>query len=165
MKPADANPERSAAQPATQAQPPGKAPPAGKAQPTRRTQPVPVAPAASPVPAADAFHDPAVAHLPELRVSDLHFRPQRRVMLPIVLFVATCVSTFWVGCTGWEPVEQEYIGSYGAMWRTIKINWPIGLKYMVAVLAILLTHEMGHFLQTIKNRIAASYPVRLPKSA
>jgi len=122
----------------------------------------PLAPRAKPAPAGDAFHDPAMAHLPELRVSDLHFRPQRRVLLPILLFLATCVSTFWVGCTGWEPVEPSYLGSYAAMWRTIRINWPIGLQYMVAVLAILLTHEMGHFLQTVKNRITASYPLCIP---
>ncbi|MGI9427056.1 MAG: hypothetical protein ACR2NM_00245, partial [Bythopirellula sp.] len=143
MKPANANPEQPAAQPPASAQPPTTAPP------------VSAVPAAQPVSADDSFHDSAASHLPELRVSDLHFRPQRRVMLPILLFVATCVSTFWVGCTGWEPIEQEYLGTYSAMWRTIRINWPIGLKYMVAVLAILLTHEMGHFLQTIKNRITA----------
>ncbi len=115
-----------------------------------------------PSPAADAFNDPAVAHLPELKVSDLHFRPQRRVLLPIMLFLGTCLSTFWVGCTGWEPVEAAYIHSYAAMWRTVQNNWPTGLQYMVAVLAILLTHEMGHFLQTIKNRVAASYPLCIP---
>lgn len=123
------------------------------------------APAASPesaAPTGDAFNDPAVAHLPELKLSDLHFRPQRRVMLPIMLFLATCASTFWVGCTGWEPVEERYFGSYSAMWLTIQANWRVGLKYMVAVLAILLTHEMGHFLQTIKNRITASYPLCIP---
>lgn len=108
------------------------------------------------------FNDPAVAHLPELRVSDLHFRPQRRVLLPILLFLATCASTFWVGCTNWEPVELKYVGSYAAMWQTILFNWRTGLQYMVAVLAILLTHEMGHFLQTVKNRIAASYPLCIP---
>ena len=55
-------------------------------------------------PLGDAFNDPAVVHLPELRVSDLHFRPQRRVMLPILLFLGTCLSTFWVGCTHWEAL-------------------------------------------------------------
>ncbi len=122
----------------------------------------PTEPSKQPKPAGDAFNDPAVAHLPELKLSDLHFRPQRRVMLPIVLFLATCVSTFWVGCTNWKPVEEASFGSYAAMWRTVQGNWGTGLQYMVAVLAILLTHEMGHFLQTIKNRIAASYPLCIP---
>ena len=33
---------------------------------------------------------------------------------------------------------------------------------MGAVLAILLTHEMGHFLQTVRYRIPASYPLCIP---
>jgi membrane-associated protease RseP (regulator of RpoE activity) len=110
----------------------------------------------------DSFHDPALAHLPELKVSDLHFRPQRRTMLPIVLFLATCVSTFWVGAAEWQPLEEQYMGTYAAMWHTVRVNWPTGLQYMVAVLAILLTHEMGHFLQTVKYRIPASYPLCIP---
>ena len=110
----------------------------------------------------DPFHDPSVAHLPELKVSDLHFRPQRRTFLPIVLFLATCASTFWVGVTGWQPLEEVYFGTYAAMGRAIQANWLMGLQYMVAVLAILLTHEMGHFLQTVKHHIPASYPLCIP---
>lgn len=113
-------------------------------------------------PAEDPFHDPAFSHLPELKVSDLHFRPQRRTLLPILLFVATCMSTFWVGCTEWQPLEERYIFSYETMWAVISLNWGTGLKYMIAVLAILLTHEMGHFLATVKHRIAASYPLCIP---
>jgi membrane-associated protease RseP (regulator of RpoE activity) len=112
--------------------------------------------------ADDAFNDPAVAHLPELKVSDLHFRPQRHVMLPIFLFLATCASTFWVGVTHWQPVEERFLGTYAAMARVIQANWVNGVEYMVAVLAILLTHEMGHFLQTVKNKIPASYPLCIP---
>src|SRR6478736_6732035 len=39
---------------------------------------------------------------PELHESDLR-RHRRRVVLPIVLFVATCLSTFWVGAANWRP--------------------------------------------------------------
>lgn len=119
-------------------------------------------PETRPAPPGDPFHDPAMAHLPELRVSDLHFRPQRRRLLPVVLFLATCASTFWVGVTKWQPLEEAYLGSYAAMWRIVQLNWATGLQYMVAVLAILLTHEMGHFLQTVKYRISASYPLCIP---
>ena len=44
----------------------------------------------------------------------------------------------------------------------MQTNWPIGLAYMGAVLAILLTHEMGHFLQTVKYGIPASFPLCIP---
>ena len=112
--------------------------------------------------ALEPFDDPALSHLPELKLSDLHFRPQRRTLLPIVLFLATCVSTFWVGSTKWQPLEPRYIASYEAMWQTVRHHWPTGMTYMMAVLAILLTHEMGHFLQTVKHRIPASYPLCIP---
>lgn len=110
----------------------------------------------------DAFNDPAVAHLPELTVSDLHFRPQRRTLLPILLFLATCASTFWVGVTHWEPLAPQFLGTYAAMGRAIQANWLNGVQYMAAVLGILLTHEMGHFLQTVKYHIPASYPLCIP---
>lgn len=48
------------------------------------------------------------------------------------------------------------------MWRMISMNWQQGLTYMSAVLAILLTHEMGHFIQTVRHRIPASYPLCIP---
>ena len=83
--------------------------------------------------ADDSFHDPAFAYLPELKISDLHFRPQRHTTLPIVLFLATCASTFWVGATHWEPLEEVYTKSASAMWQIALANWSTGLQYMVAV--------------------------------
>ena len=107
----------------------------------------------------DTFSDPSYAHLPELKVSDLHFRPQRKRLLPLGLFIATCLSTFWVGAARWNP---SALGDFKMMWLQISTNWVQGLAYMGAVLAILLTHEMGHFLQTIKHRIPASFPLCIP---
>jgi hypothetical protein len=138
------------------------------ARPQAAAQPV-VPPAStiasgSSAPAArgETFYDPAVAHLPELRSSDLGLAPQRRVMLPAVLFVVTCLSTFWVGVTRWDPLRVEYSATWDLVRRAIEVNWPTGLAYMGAVLAILLTHEMGHFLQTVKYGIPASYPLCIP---
>jgi membrane-associated protease RseP (regulator of RpoE activity) len=75
-----------------------------------------------------------------------------------VLFVATCLSTFWVGAANWRPqaVDTSQILAKAAA------NWQQGLMYMGAVLAILLTHEMGHFLQTVRYGIPASYPLCIP---
>lgn len=112
----------------------------------------------------------------ELRASDLdssirpgpasphdpHLKVERRVRLPLFLFLATCLSTFWVGAANWKPMEPQHFGSYEAIWRTIQTNWQQGLYYMLAVLAILLTHEMGHFLMTLRHRIPASYPLCIP---
>lgn len=41
-------------------------------------------------------------------------------------------------------------------------NWWQGLVYMAAVMAILLAHEMGHFLQAVRYRIPASLPFFIP---
>ena len=115
----------------------------------------------------DAYYESSVAHLPELMSSDLvssdtGLKPQRRVMLPAMLFVATCLSTFWVGATRWDPMRIEYHATWTHVAAVVQANWPIGLAYMGAVLAILLTHEMGHFLQTVKYGIPASYPLCIP---
>jgi membrane-associated protease RseP (regulator of RpoE activity) len=99
----------------------------------------------------------------ELRQSDLvggELKVQRRLGLPLVLFIATCLSTFWVGCAKYKPLEG--LGNYQLMAHTVSTNWGEGLTYMGAVLAILLTHEMGHFVMTVRHRIPASYPLCIP---
>lgn len=98
----------------------------------------------------------------ELRRSDVDSRQmfERPWQLPLLLFLATCASTFFVGAARWLPVE--HMTSLGAMWSTVRNNYEAGLTYMGAVLAILLTHEMGHFVQTIRHRIHASYPLFIP---
>lgn len=105
---------------------------------------------------------------------------RRRVLLPILLFVATCVSTFWTGAVGWNPskniegaqraiaVLQAHWGeeTLGAVWSQVSgsllLDWQRGLIYMGAVLGILLTHEMGHFVMALRNRIPASLPYFIP---
>ncbi len=95
----------------------------------------------------------------ELRASHLRSRVRRRLTLPLLLFIATCLSTFWVGAANWRP---QLINSPDMMQHLISTNWRQGLTYMGAVLAILLTHEMGHFLQTVRYHIPASYPLCIP---
>jgi len=93
--------------------------------------------------------------IPQLSAAHLHSRPQRRKLVPVLLFVATCLSTYWVGAADWKPQSAD-------MWHAMTANWPQGLMYMGAVVAILLTHEMGHFLQTVRYHIPASYPLCIP---
>jgi membrane-associated protease RseP (regulator of RpoE activity) len=131
--------------------PPAPAPPpSGSARETR--------PAAGPTPAT-AAPPKRLSELPELRIEDLGTLPRRRRVLPIFLFVATCLSTFWVGAADWRP--QDYASS-GGIEQAIAANWRQGLTYMSAVVAILLAHEMGHFLQTVRFHIPASYPLCIP---
>jgi Zn-dependent protease len=107
----------------------------------------------------ETLRGPSPAPLQELNESDLRSLPPRRVGLPLVLFIATCLSTFWVGAANWRP---DAFGDAAEMWQIMCANWRQGLAYMGAVLAILLTHEMGHFLQTIRYRIPATYPLCIP---
>lgn len=86
-------------------------------------------------------------------------RRQRRVFLPVFLFLATCVSTFIAGALNWDP--GTYIASDLAG-RQIAAGWQQGLIYAAAVIGILLTHEMGHFLQTLRYRVPSSLPFFIP---
>jgi len=62
-------------------------------------------------------------------------RPSRpRIALPIILFAATCVSTYAVG----------------------------GLAFSLAVMTTLLAHELGHFLQALRYHVPASLPYFIP---
>lgn len=133
--------------------------PSPSQQPASTPRPQPSAPESTGAnPSTDARR---YAELPELSETHLRSQPRpRRRTLPLVLFVATCLSTYFVGAADWKP--QLYMSSTSAMWRVMADNWQQGLLYMGAVLAILLTHEMGHFVQTVRNRIPASYPLCIP---
>ena len=93
-------------------------------------------------------------------------RRRRRLFLPLALFLATCLSTFWVGVSNWAPtapIEQmvDPSGRFGFLDLLVE-NWQQGLIYTACVLAILLTHELGHFIATIIYRIPATSPLFIP---
>jgi membrane-associated protease RseP (regulator of RpoE activity) len=94
-------------------------------------------------------------------------RPRRRrKKLPLILFVITCISTFWVGAVGWLPMHYLSVWFFDLdampIRRAIVSHWQDGLIYMLCLLAILLTHEMGHFLTALRYRVPASFPFFLP---
>jgi Zn-dependent protease len=87
-------------------------------------------------------------------------RRRRRFLGPVVLFVLTCLSTFWTGASGFDllatitdPLEVLALALQNARQ---------GLAYMFAVMGILLAHEMGHFLQAVRYRVPASLPFFIP---
>ncbi len=100
----------------------------------------------------DAFANPYVSP----RASDSVFdatvvdeevkKPSRRILLPLVLFVASCVSTFAVYFDGRD-------------------NFRSALIYSSAVMFILTAHEMGHFLQAVRYKVPASLPYFIPMPA
>jgi Zn-dependent protease len=70
-------------------------------------------------------------------------RPKRRWRLPLLLFLATCASTFYVGC---QPDS----------------NYTNGWIYSVCVMSILGCHEAGHFFQARKYGVYVTFPFFLP---
>ena len=97
----------------------------------------------------------------ELTLADLRSpRRSRRVVLPAILFLATCASTFFAGATDWRP--YLLLEDAGLAIRAAQAHWQQGLAYMVAVLAILIMHEMGHFLQAMRYGVPASLPMFIP---
>jgi membrane-associated protease RseP (regulator of RpoE activity) len=103
------------------------------------------------------FASPATGQsIDEVLIED---RIRRRWLLPLCLFLATCCTTFLAGVYQWRqdlfPLDQNT-----AVW--VARNWQNGLLYMVAVLAFLAAHEMGHFLMTVRYRVHSSYPIVIP---
>lgn len=95
-----------------------------------------------------------------LTEDDLRSPRRRRVGLPVFLFLATCASTFLAGATEWQPGIALQIPGFAE--KLIRENWQNGLIYMAAVIGILLTHEMGHFLQAVRYHVPASLPYFIP---
>lgn len=101
-------------------------------------------------------------------------RPRRR-RLPLILFALTCLSLIWAGIWRWSPSGTLEFFLFGVLgledigedWglrlrRLVLRNGPAAVQYMFALLAILLTHEMGHFIMSLRYRVAASWPYFLP---
>ncbi len=104
--------------------------------------------------AASQAEDPAESH------------PPRRWRLPLMLFLASFASTFFVGVCQWQPTAAWY-QSYSAgdslfLRRLFLQHWREGLIYSLGVLLILGMHEGGHFLMTLVYRIRASLPMFIP---
>ena len=77
-------------------------------------------------------------------------RLRRRWRLPLLLFIATCLSTVYAGGGGlWDVGEP-----FAALW--------LGLHYAVPVMTILLCHEMGHFIQAWLLRCLCEFPLFIP---
>jgi membrane-associated protease RseP (regulator of RpoE activity) len=102
------------------------------------------------------------ASLPNLRRSDLRAHRRRR-LLPLLLFLATCLSMFWAGSKQWVLLLPETGLDPATTTRwLILVNWKQGLIYTASLVAILAAHEMGHFITSQICRIAASWPYFIP---
>ena len=87
---------------------------------------------------------------------------RRKVRLPVFLFLATCMTTFYVGCQIVEPTGVARWAQVQMPWGVENLNLHGGLVYMTAVMSILLAHEMGHFIQALRYHVPASLPFFIP---
>jgi len=103
------------------------------------------------------------------REQALHARRRffrRRTKLAIVLFALTCVSVFAAGTylgQGLMLPLQVFLRSGGQIIfaPTPAMLWQ-GLSFSACVMAILMAHEMGHFLQALRHRVPATLPFFIP---
>ena len=131
--------------------------------------------------ALDVASEPVLAETVQPPVAEPEPPPRvyrRRVGLPVILFLLTCASTFLAGATHYLPMvycgwavginmDDNGLGPFTPptlmpLRRALYSHWGDGLLYMGCVLAILMTHEMGHFVMTLIYRVRASLPFFIP---
>jgi Zn-dependent protease len=108
--------------------------------------------------------------------------PRRHVVLSVILLLATCLSTLWLGAVDWNPTGrlQLFVSNAAANWSQgvpmadLKealavtseaggpIHWRQGFLYAGVVMGLLLAHELGHFLMALRQRVPASLPFFIP---
>lgn len=95
----------------------------------------------------------------------LHYARPRRRLLPLLLFLATCLSTFFVGSQLFGR-SRLVLSNLPGVTPQIEIEVSSmlmgGLQYSLGLMAILLAHEMGHFLQARRYGVPASWPWFIP---
>lgn len=81
------------------------------------------------------------------------------VALPIGLFLTTVLTTLWAGAyqTKASPVQGAWDFLISDPWVLLK-----GLPFAGTLLAILVTHEFGHYVLSRIHRVPASWPLFIP---
>jgi membrane-associated protease RseP (regulator of RpoE activity) len=93
----------------------------------------------------------------EGRTDVIHARSRSRG-LPVVnllLFLATVVSTLFVGAVGWYYVEPSALARNPL---TVFRAWP----FSTAVLGVLGVHELGHYVMSRRHGVSATLPYFIP---
>ncbi len=91
-----------------------------------------------------------------------------RWRLPLVLFVLTVVSTFYVGAEQaaqrdpGEVFSAERHRGYAVAVEAAVRDLGRGWVFAVPLLAILLCHEFGHYVMARRHRVPASLPMFIP---
>lgn len=85
--------------------------------------------------------------------------PRERWILNGALFGATLVTTTWAGAILRGVVDGTHVlGLFTAGWRA----WAAGLPFSLPLVAILLAHELGHYLTGRRYQLDVSPPFFIP---
>lgn len=92
--------------------------------------------------------------------------PRVRYRLPVVLFVLTVLTTLFWGAYSMtlQQFQQNLISPWGFLqqvWNHPSLLYR-GIGYSFAIMAILLAHEMGHYLACVYYGISSTLPFFLP---
>lgn len=98
-----------------------------------------------------------------IAVSQLPKPGPSRVWINLVLFVATLASVLWTGIVHAEGYLQLGPGLSTA--EVLRRTLPLGLLFTVSLLAILVSHEFGHYLMGRYHKSPVSLPYFLPLPA
>src|SRR5207249_4787502 len=75
------------------------------------------------------------------------------------LFLATLVTTTWAGAALRGVIDGEHVlAFFSAGWRA----WTAGLAFSLPLLAILLSHELGHYITGRRYQLDVSPPFFIP---
>ena len=93
--------------------------------------------------------DTAIGHAPqsEIVLAELVEPPRptrrrRRILLPLVLFILTCASTFFAGATGWMPIDS--VGSGSLDFTSPLFQLPVRLAILLSVSVIAICGDMTY---------------------
>lgn len=92
-------------------------------------------------------------------------RQPERWGLHLLLFLATVVTTTYAGAILAGALEPgDLLGLFGALTgsRGALADWAAGLPFSLALLAILLAHEMGHYVTARRQGLNVSPPYFIP---
>ena len=99
-------------------------------------------------------------------MEDAPSRPRRINRIAFWLAIATILSTFWAGVGAWAPYyplsESLNVESLMPVRRALLANWLGGLQFSLALMAILVAHELGHYFLTLVYRVPSTPPLFIP---
>lgn len=82
------------------------------------------------------------------------------------LALATIISTFWAGVGAWVPMAPILLSLEQSTLMPIRqallANWYTGLQFSLALMAILVAHELGHYVMTLVYRVPSTPPLFIP---